>query len=173
MDTKIKNPFKMNNWDTKSFLIVVFSIQLAYLGAVGLDKLDIQIPLLRQILRFIYLAFIPGYLLLRILRIHGLSSGESLLYAIGLSLFFSMFVGFLMNMLYPLLGITDKPIAEAPIILTMTLAVGILSVVAYIRDRDYEDPDYIPIKDILNPQILFLSLIPFMAIFGTSLVNYL
>ncbi|AXI24807.1 hypothetical protein CFE53_00960 [Methanofervidicoccus sp. A16] len=168
----IKNPFRLNDWDIKSFLTVVLSILLVYLGVVVLDKLDIQIPLLRQIFGFIYLTFIPGYLLLRILRIHDLSSGESFLYAIGLSLFLDMFVGFLMNMFYPLLGITDKPIAEIPIILTMTLVVGILSIVAYIRDKDYENPGYILVEDIINPQVLFLSLIPFIAIFGTYLVNY-
>lgn len=172
MDIKIKNPFKMNDWDIKSFLLVVFIIHLLYLGVVGLEKLDIQIPLLRQILGFIYLTFIPGYLLLRILRLHGLSSEESLLYAVGLSLFFDMFIGFSMNMLYPLLGITDKPIAEIPIILTMALVIVLLSLIAYMRDRDYENPDYIPLKDIRNPQVLFLSLIPFMAVFGTYLVNY-
>jgi len=54
----------------------------------------------------------------------------------------------------------------------MSLFTGILSIIAYIRDRDYENPDYISLEDIINPQVLFLSLIPFMAIFGTYLINF-
>lgn len=169
---KLKNPFRLNDWDIKSFLVIVLSIQLAYLGAVGLDKLSIQIPFLRQILGFIYLTFIPGYLLLRILKIHNLSSEESFLYAIGLSLFFDMFVGFLMNVFYPLFGITSRPISEIPIIVTLVIATSLLSVWAYFRDKEYYNSDFINSSDILSPQFLFFSLIPFMAVFGTYLVNY-
>jgi len=169
---KIKNPFRLNDWDIKSFLVVILSIQLAYLGTFSMNKLGIELPFLRQILGFVYITFIPGYLLLRILKIHKLSSEESFLYAVGLSLFFDMFVGFLMNMFHPVLGITNKPISEIPIIITFVLATLVLSVFAYLRDRDYCNPDFINLKDILSPQFLFLNLIPFMAISGTYLVNY-
>lgn len=169
---EIKNPLKMNDWDIKSFLIIVFSISLAYFGAVGLDKLGIQIPFLRPLLGFIYLTFIPGYLLLRILKIHNLSPEESFLYALGLSLFFNMFVGFLMNTFYPMLGITDKPISEIPIVVTCILVTLSLSILAYFRDRRYCSLEFINLKNILSPQFLFLSLIPFIAIYGTYLVNH-
>lgn len=169
---KIPNPFKLQNWKFKKFLIVILFFQISLLGLFALNNLGVDTPIIRPLVGFIYLMIIPGYLLLRILKLHNLNNIESFLYAIGLSLFLNMFAGFLINIFYPLLGITDKPIAEIPIILTMALVVGTLSIVAYIRDRDYEDPDYLPIGDIINPQVLFLSLIPFMAIFGTYLVNY-
>ena len=169
---KILNPFKLQNWKFKKFLIVILFFQISLLGLFALNNLGVDTFIIRPIIGFIYLAFIPGYLLLRILKLHNLDSIVSFLYAMGLSLFLEMFVGFLINIFYPLLGITDKPIAEIPIILTMTLVVGVLSIVAYIRDGDYENPDYILLDDVINPQVLFLSLIPFMAIFGTYLVNY-
>ena len=168
----IKNPLKLNDWPIKSFLVVILSIQLAYIGIFGMNNFDIETLFLRQVLGFVYITFIPGYLLLRILRVHRLSSEESFLYAVGLSLFFDMFVGFLMNTFYPLLGITDKPISEIPVMITFTLATLLLSIWAYFRDRDYCTPDFINLKDILSPQFLFLSLVPFLAIFGTYLMNY-
>lgn len=168
----IKNPFKMNDWDIKSFVVVVFSIQLAYIGTFAINKLGIGLSFLRQVLGFIYLMFLPGYLLLRILKIHKLSSEESLLYAVGLSLFFDMFVGFLMNMFYPMFGITNRPLSEIPIVATFALTMLLSSILAYLRDREYYIPDFVNLKDILSPQFLFLNLIPFMAIFGTYLVNY-
>ncbi|HIQ39261.1 MAG TPA: DUF2206 domain-containing protein [Methanothermococcus okinawensis] len=169
---KTLNPFKLQNWKFKKFLIVILFFQISLLVLFVLNNFGIDTFIIRPVIGFIYLTFIPGYLLLRILKLHNLDSIESFLYAVGLSLFLDMFIGFLMNMFYPLLGITDKPIAEMPIVLTMSLVIVILSIVAYIRDKDYENPDYISIEDIINPQVLFLSLIPFMAIFGTYLVNY-
>jgi uncharacterized membrane protein len=83
-----------------------------------------------------------------------------------------MLVGFLMNMFYPILGITNKPIAEIPIVLTMAGVLLLLCVIAYFRDKDYNSSYYINLKEILNSQVLFLSLIPFMTIFGTYMVNY-
>ncbi|MBW9220103.1 DUF2206 domain-containing protein [Methanothermococcus sp. SCGC AD-155-N22] len=169
---KVLNPFKLQNWKFKKFLIVILFFQISLLGLFTLNNFGVDTFIIRPVIGFIYLTFIPGYLLLRILKLHNLDNVESFLYAVGLSLFLDMFVGFLMNMFYPLLGITDKPITEIPIVLTMSLVIVILSIVAYIRDKDYENPDYIPVEDIINPQVLFLSLIPFMAIFGTYLVNY-
>ncbi|CAI1492440.1 conserved membrane protein of unknown function [Thermococcus nautili] len=169
---KLKDPLKLNDWDIKGFIIITTSIQLAFFGSVGLDKINFQIPFLRQILGFVYLAFLPGYSLLRILRIHNLSSSESILYALGLSLFIDMLVGFLMNLIYPILGITSRPISEVPIMLTMAGVMCILNILAYIRDNDYSNIKYINVMDIINPWFLFLSLIPIMTIFGTYLVNY-
>ncbi|WP_421077861.1 DUF2206 domain-containing protein [Methanothermococcus sp. Ax23] len=169
---KLQNPFKLQNWKFKKFLLIILGIQLSLLGLFTLNNLGIDITILRPLIGFIYISFIPGYLLLRILRLHNLSSIESFLYALGLSLFMGMFVGFLMNMFYPILGITNKPIAEIPIVLTMAGVVFLLCIIAYFRDKKYNSPDYINLKDIINPQVLFLSLIPFMAIFGTYLVNY-
>ena len=142
------------------------------MGLFAINKFGIDTPIIRPLIGFIYLSFIPGYLLLRILRLHKLSGIESFLYALGLSLFMDMFVGFLMNIFYPILGITDKPIAEIPIVITMAGVVFLLCIIAYLRDKNYNNPDYIDLKDILNPQVLFLSLIPFIAIFGIYLVNY-
>ena len=169
---KLENPFKLQNWKFKKFLLIILGIQLSLLGLFALNNLGVNTPIIRPLIGFIYLSFVPGYLLLRILKLHNLSSIESFLYALGLSLFMDMLVGFLMNMFYPILGITNKPISEIPIVLTMAGVVFLLCIIAYFRNKKYNSPDYINLKDILNPQVLFLSLIPFMAIFGTYLVNY-
>lgn len=169
---KFENPFKLQNWKFKKFLMVILFFQLSLLGLFALNKLGIDTPITRPLIGFIYLSFIPGYLLLRILKLHKLSSIESFLYALGLSLFMDMFIGFLMNIFYPMFGITNKPIAEIPIILTMSGVVFLLCIIAYFRDKEYDNPDFIDLRNILNLQVLFSSLIPFMAIFGTYLVNY-
>ncbi|MDP3065857.1 MAG: DUF2206 domain-containing protein, partial [Methanobacteriaceae archaeon] len=161
----------MNDWGIKKFLKVVLAIQLAFWGAIGLDAIGIQIPIIRQLISFIYLIFIPGIIILRILKLHKLGNIETLLYTVGLSLATLMFTGFFINMIYPFFGISG-PISTTPLIVTISAVVLILCVLCYIRDKDFSDPGFIDVKDVFSPPALFLCLIPLLAVFGTYLVNF-
>lgn len=160
----------MNDWDIKEILILVISIQFGLLGSIGLDLIGFNIPILRQLIGFIYLTFIPGMLILRILKIHNLGDIDTLLYSTGLSLSTLMFTGFLINMVYPIFGIA-KPISSISLSITISVFVLSLCAVCYLRDNSYCNPKYIEIKDILSPALLSLLFIPFMAITGTYLEN--
>ena len=81
----------------KSFLWLIFSIQIFLLVLIGLDSVNIQIPILRQFISFIFLTFIPGILILRILRIHNIGNAETVLYSVGLSIGSLMLIGLFMN----------------------------------------------------------------------------
>ena len=168
---QINNPFQMNDWEIKKFLKIVLAIQLAVWGVISLDAAGLQIPILRQLIGFIYLAFIPGIILLRILKLHKLGSIETLLYTVGLSIATLMFTGLLMNTGYPFFGISG-PISVTSLIITISVVVLILCVLSYVRDKNFSDPNYIDVMDVFSPPALFLCLIPFLAIFGTYLVNF-
>jgi uncharacterized membrane protein len=77
------NPLQMVDWEIRKFLKVVLVAQLVMLGLVGLSALGFGIPVLTQIVGFIYLTFIPGIIILRILRLHELGSVRTLLYSVG------------------------------------------------------------------------------------------
>ncbi len=113
----------------------------------------------------------PGALLLRILKVHKTSGTESVLYMAGLSLIFDMLAGFLINVLYPCIGIY-QPITEYYIILAMFFGVILLSALCYYRDRDYADAGACLELDAktLVPA-LFLLLIPLVAVLSAYLVN--
>ena len=168
---QINNPLQMNDWEIKKFLKVVLAIQLAVWGVIGLDTIGLHIPVIREFISFIYLFFIPGIIILRVLRLHKLGNIETLLYSVGLSIATLMFTGLFMNTVYPLFGISD-PISTTPLIITISAVVLILCIVSYVRDKDFSDPNYIDIKGALSPPALFLYLIPFVSIFGTYLVNF-
>ncbi len=168
---QINNPLQINDWEIKKFLKVVLTIQLAVLGVIGLDAIGLQIPILRQFIGFIYLTFVPGIIILRILKLHKLGNIETLLYTVGLSIATLMFTGLFMNTLYPLFGISG-PISITPLIITISILVSILCILSYIRDKDFSDPSFIDVGNVLSPPALFLCLIPFLAIFGTYLVNF-
>lgn len=167
---QIDNIFQMNDWEINKFLKVIFAIQISVLGLVLMDGLGFCVPMLREIISTIYLLFVPGFLILRVLRLHKLSNIETLLYTVGLSISSLMFLGFFINMVYPLLGVS-KPLSLQYLIITITGFVVLLSILSYFIDKDFADPSYIDFKSIISNTSLFLCFIPILSILG-SLVFY-
>ncbi len=168
---QIRNPLQMNDWEIKTFLRVILAIQLALWGTIGLDAINFQIPIIRQLIGFLYLIFVPGIVILRILKLHKLGNIETLLYTVGLSIATLFSIGLIMNTVYFFLGVS-KPISTMPLIITISAVVLILCILCYIKDKHIANPSFINIKDILSPPALFLCMIPFLAIFGRYLDNF-
>ncbi len=165
------NPLQMNDWGMKNFLIVIFAFQIALLGIICSDAIDLHMPIVRHLIGLIYLIFIPGIIILRILRLHRLGNIDTVLFAVGLSISSVMFIGALANTIYPLLGIS-QPISILSLAITMGAVVLVLCIICYIRDKDFKDPHFVDYKSALLPSTLFLILIPLMSIFGTYAVNF-
>lgn len=172
---QINNIFQLNDWEVRRFLGIVFFLQFLFSTLIYLD-IKFQIPILRQVLVFLFLTFIPGFILLRILRIHNLSNTESLLYSIGLSLAFLMFLGFFINRFYPVLGIS-KPFSLVSLISTINASLLLLCLLCYLSDKNFSNikpsnhnPIFIDRKSFLKyiPPLLFIL---FLAVSGTYLMN--
>ncbi len=166
----IKNPLEMNDWDYGHFIKTVIIIQVLMLLSIFLSINNIVIPIFSSLIGFIYLTFIPGYLILRILRIHGIGSVKSLLYCVGLSVSTVMFLGYILNMCLSLIGISS-PISILPLTAGFTVLVVFLSLLSFWRDRNFSSPHLIEINDLYRPIFLFLCLVPFIAIFGSYSMN--
>jgi uncharacterized membrane protein len=166
----IDNPLLMNDWNIRKFLYVVIAVQAAMLGLATLWAVGVDIPFLRYVVGFIYLTFIPGIIILRTLRQHDLDMVRTLLYTVGLSIAFNMFLGFIINFLYPYLGIT-RPLSIVPIFITWTVVLGILCFICYLRDRGLGVPVPLDLRNLLSPWVLLFALLPLVAILGSQLVN--
>lgn len=171
MTLVICNPLKINEWNIKKIVILVLTAQLIIWGTMELELIGLKVPLLRQIVCFFYLLFIPGFLILRILKLYNMSSTETLIYSLGLSIATIMFTGFFMNIFYPYVGIS-KPLSFFPLIVTLNVLVLSFCVLCYVRDKEFTTQNYIDVQDILSNKFLFLMLMPFLSIFGTYMVNY-
>lgn len=167
---RIRDPFRLNDWGIVSFLGVVLGVQLLVWLTLVLEENGAGIPLLRQVIGFVYLTWIPGIILLRILRVHRIGAIETLLFSVGLSLAVVMFLGFAMNTVYPMLDLL-RPIAEGPLLITFTVFVFAGAVIAYIVDREYNQPEYITLGDAFGWPVFLFALLPFLAILGAWLVN--
>jgi len=164
----------INDWDTQKFIKVFVACQLTFIGLISLSFIGINIPILREVFGFIYLIIIPGVLVIRILKLFNLHPIEYLLYTVGISLSFLMFIGFLINFLYPTVGILN-PLSTELLVITFVIVTSILCVICYIRDKKFSIP-IITHKEKLNfkkysNHILFLLLIPILSVFSAYLVN--
>ena len=174
VNMRLNNPLQMNDWEIGRFFKVVLAIQLAMWGVIGLDAIGIQIPILRQLIGFIYLTFIPGIIILRILKVHKLGNIETLLYTVGLSIATLMFTGLFMNTVYPFFGISG-PISTWPVAITITIFILALCIISYLQDKEYQPPTGYAaanLKEFLSPPYLFLTLLPLLAALGGVVVTF-
>ncbi|MBA7670414.1 hypothetical protein ES703_78560 [subsurface metagenome] len=160
-----------NDWEIKNCLRLSLAILLATLGLIGLAALGFDIPILRQIAGFIFLTFVPGTLILRILKIHNINVIESLVYSVGLSLAFVMFSGAFINFALPFIGISH-PISLVPITSALAIFTIILIAIAYVRDRGFTGSEKAtPGQKLQLPPVLFLILFLLLTILGVVLID--
>jgi uncharacterized membrane protein len=168
---QIRSIFTLNDWEIKPFIILIISLLLAVWGFISLDTLGFTVPILRKVVGFLFLTFVPGLLFLRVLRIHHLGAVKTTVYSIGLSLMVLMFSCFVLNQFCFIFGITH-PMALWPLVFNISCLTIILVILSFIRDRTFASPSYLTICDILSLPVLVFSLLPFFAIAGTYLMNF-
>jgi len=162
---KILDIFQMYDWEINIFIKFFFMLQLTFIGILSLDLLKIEIPLFGPLVCFFYLTFIPGYIILRILRLHNLGMIKSALFAIGLSVSFLMIFGLFINYFYPIFGISE-PLSAISLIISINIFIIILFYFSYIRDRKFSNPTYLSTQNLLSPTLLVLYLTLLLTILG-------
>ena len=146
------------------------------LSLIALADLSIffNVPVLRQTLVFVLLTFLPGFVLIQLLRVTN-NPLEKTLFLIGLSVSFLMFVPLAMNFAYPALGIA-RPISLVPLTTTFSLILAVLSVVAYRSGAfDFRAPlgDLRTLTErILSPPVLVAALILVLGILGGLFMRF-
>lgn len=102
------------------FFLVLFWHFILYI------VLYFNVSSVRQIIAFIYLAYFPGSILLKMLRFERLETEEEILFTVGLSVAFLMFFGLLLNELLPIIGILE-PLTLKPILLSISFVLLLFS----------------------------------------------
>lgn len=167
----------MVNWPLKRFLTVIIALQLALLVLVVSSVTSgFDVPVLRQAIGFICLTFLPGLVILRLLKFKTLTTAETLLYSVGLSLALVMFLGLFINTAFPRAGIAE-PISTLPLIISFTAVIILLCVIIYLKERREGSPysrRLLPNwSEVFSPPVLFLLLLPVLSVLGTYLsYNY-
>ncbi|WP_304123448.1 DUF2206 domain-containing protein [Methanosphaera cuniculi] len=170
---KIKNIFTLNDWDFKSFAITVIFIQVLMWIVGFISKSGNHIPIFNDIITLLYLGFIPGVIILRVLKLHDLGNTFTVLLSVGLSIFSVISVGLFMNQVYPNFGI-HHPIEVIPLLSTFTVYNMLLLLGAYYFDRDFssESSSKLSIELLTSNQFLCLCILPLIAIIGAYTLQY-
>jgi uncharacterized membrane protein len=140
------------------------------LSLIALADISIilDIPVFRQVLGFILLTFVPGFLLIQLLQLTK-NQLEKALLLIGLSISFLIFVPLVMNFVYPILGIS-RPISLFPLAATLSLILAGLSIFAYQKgalDFQITESDFRALIDrIRSPLALGALVILLLGILG-------
>src|SRR3989344_6874795 len=135
--------------------------------------LDIKIIYLRQILGFLFLVFVPGIVIMLILKIREVGFWEYLVYTVGLSISFIMFAGLAVNWILPWLKITDRPLSLWPILISFNIILLVMGYFAYKKNADLKPLDIThPKLDTIN-KIFFIApmIFPPLSILGAFLLN--
>lgn len=159
---------------TRNFiLLIVLSIPFTSIGYFYFNINGLDIPMIfkiSQILSFVYLLFLPGFLALNILDVKRLSFVEFCLYSVGISISLCMFLGFSINLIYPLLGFYS-PISPISLYISITI-VNIVLCFFYKPDRNSCSISCIINKYYkLKLQMILLFVITITSVVGTYFVN--
>lgn len=149
---------------SQHFLAIVVVLQVVmYL------TLFLGMPLARAAIGIAYLLFIPGLVIIKLLKLDSLGTLESVLYAVGFSVAFLMLAGLLINEFGGLIGISF-PLATLPISLIVNTAVLVGAAVASLRrsPRKQSQQDK---KISFTPSMLLLALIPALSAVGAYYVD--
>jgi uncharacterized membrane protein len=137
-------------------------------SAIALLSIFLDVALLRQIIGFVFLTFIPGFLILKVLKLRT-EWIDTILLSAGLSIAFLMFMGLALNVLLPLLGFA-APLSLAPILVVLScLVFGLLFVVYKKRQATNSlDVDHsTPWKTSAFVLIFLLFSVPVLSILGS------
>jgi len=146
----------------RSFILAILMVHLALWFATILN-----IPVVRQVLGFLYLTFVPGFVILRTLKIKRVGTVEMLLFSVGLSLAFVMFVGLLANEFLPYLGV-HRPLSEFPITLILSGSVLLLCFLNFVVRKNCT-PIFSNEKVFINTRSLVFLSLPFLSVVGVIL----
>lgn len=128
----------------------------------------LDVPIARQVIGFVYASFVPGFLLLGILRLNTNSTTNAVLLSVGLSLSLLTFTGLVTNELYPTLGIAD-PLSANPLLITIG---SILLIMTWVHQK-FGTKEFLCTLPSLRQvtRILPLTGIVLLAVFGASFAS--
>jgi uncharacterized membrane protein len=125
----------------------------------------LDVPVARQVIGFVYLTFVPGITMIKLLKMKMNGVVETLVFAAGLSVAFLMLIGLFVNQLNPLFGI-QKPLSLTFLLPAINTFVLICAVTAYLRGENERDQSRSSFR-VKNPLIvLLLVCIPPLSIAG-------
>jgi len=137
-----------------------------FLYVLTITSVCLNVILLRQVVGFIYLSFVPGYLFLSILRHDKRDLLETVLFSVGTSIAFLMFAGLFLNMLFLALNLCE-PLSIVPLMIVITGLTIILLVLSYKqKDKEGRSLSFGKLSAVLILKSSLIIMLPVLAVVG-------
>ena len=146
---------KPNNW-----ILTIFFLQ-----ATANIVILLNMPIARQIIAFIYFTFIPGYTLIKLLRMKMESLTETVLFSAGLSITTLMLIGLIVNEFHSLFTI-QKPLSLTFLLPIINGFAVTCAIIAYLRNKNENANENIDFNLKNAAVTLILICIPALSIIG-------
>jgi len=131
----------------------------------------LDIPVLRQVLAFLFLTVLPGLLILLILKLNKIGLLEKVVLSVGLSVAFLMLFGLVVNSLLLATGYV-RPLSTVPLLTSFSIAIVILSIAAYLRNKHAIFSSInLKLNTAEKALLIVPALFPLLSIWGTRLMN--
>ena len=148
---------------SRNFLAFILVLQFIVCALVLFD-----IPVARQIIGFVYFTTIPGFILVKLLKLNELEMLEIVLFSVGFSVAFLMLAGLSINEFCFLLGFSE-PLSLFPLMIFLNSFILTGGFLVYLRK---DSINFWKVKTLsVSPlALLFLSL-PVLSVVGAIWVN--
>ena len=146
-----------------SFVAIVLVLQVAFFLSFFSD-----IAVARQVVGFIYLSFIPGFVIVKLLKQDNLGLAETVLFSVGLSVAFVMLAGLVVNEVGLLVGIS-QPLEPSLLVLVFSGFVLLGALACYFRDS--QDLQPVGLTKGTVAKVFVLCLLPVLSIVGAYIAN--
>jgi uncharacterized membrane protein len=145
------------------FLVIILFLQVAIYATTFFD-----IPVARQIIGLLYFSFLPGFIIVKLLRMDELRKIETILFSLGLSITFLMLVGLLVNESGNLLGI-PRPLSLMPLMIVSNSFILVGGILVYLRNERISLQSSIPQRFSLFA--LLVVCLPILSVLGAMWAN--
>lgn len=159
------NPLQINDLKSGSLLIIVIAMQIITWVTTLLD-----VAVARQVTGFLYLTFIPGIVILKLLKLRDLSVAQTVVLSVGLSIAFLMFAGLLVNELCPMIGIS-KPLSLWPLMIIINVILILMCALGCVANKEDFSIDINVAEGSKLSRIIVFVFPPLLSIVGTIQVN--
>ena len=150
-------------WRSRDFLVIILFLQSIVYATVFFD-----VPVVRQVVGFIYFTFVPGFVIIKLLKLDELDWVETVLFSVGLSIAFLMLGGLFINEICFLFGIS-QPLSLMPLMIILNSLILIGGVLVYLRSENVRLLRAETLR--LSPLTLLVAVLPILSVVGATWVK--
>lgn len=145
-----------------SFLLVILLLQCILCASIFFD-----IAGLRQVIGFFYLTFVPGIVIVKLLRLDKLGLLLTAVLSVGFSIAFVELIGLLVNEVSSTFGFYG-PISSVPLLIAMNGVVLGCAILIFLRTKN---TGFREVKNLISPSLVLLIGLPLLSAVGAIWVD--